>query len=216
MGWIIAAAVFLLVMFTRVGAHAYFGTELRVYAVVGFFKLKLLPARPRKLKKAAKIEESAEPPKPETPKDETPKVKAPKAESGSKFDFKPFLPLIPAVLKKLLRLPRFDIIEVKLLSASDMADKAALLYGRMWTAIGAATPFLRKFLRIGRYRVGADLSFTRSKPEVSGQIKVTVSVGGALLFALWAGYKFLVTIRKGGKNNGEQVVANDVGGNGAD
>ncbi|GHV08265.1 hypothetical protein FACS1894217_10420 [Clostridia bacterium] len=189
------------------GVDAYFGEELKLYLVVGCFKFRLRldkPKKPEKAKKAKAVSAVA-------PADAPAPVSAekPVERAKSSVDFKALVPLLPMAVRKLGRILKFNVIRLKVVAASAEADRAALMYGRTWTAIGVVTPFLKRYLRIKRYDVGAELDFAKTKPAISGRVKLTVSVFLAIGFAIWAGLKILPILKKGGKNNGIQTESDD-------
>ncbi|MCL2085312.1 MAG: hypothetical protein FWH06_08680, partial [Oscillospiraceae bacterium] len=198
---LVLLAVTFCVMTTRVGVYARFGSKgFTLKLVIGVFSLPLggKPKKPRKKRERrrglgkggteeAEKSKEAKPPKPAW-------------KILEQFDRRKLTRACFRIVDRFLRIPRVDILELRLTVASSEPHKAAVLYGRVCAALGAALPVVNKRLRVRRQKVITGLDFERTRMEAEGRVKITVRVGAAVWFGLWA-LAVLLRCRKNAKNS---------------
>ncbi|MCL2081465.1 MAG: hypothetical protein FWH16_05125 [Oscillospiraceae bacterium] len=178
LGAIAAGLTALLAM--KVGARVSFGDGLELRLIVG-------PVRKR-LRLDDKPGGGAAKPRaePESSGVDTEKKARPASPSQSGFDTKKLIRFALGAVPRFIKLLRVDELRFRYVAGGRSADRTAIAYGRACAAIGALLPFMDRYLRVRRRSVTADLDFGGGKTRCSGVIQVTVTVGAALMFGLWA------------------------------
>ena len=171
--WIlgILLALILLLLLLRVGVHIRFGDALCVTAMAGPVRLQLVP-------------------KPEKKKPEKPK----KQGSMPKLTLSDILALADLACDTLGNLRRKLRVEVLVLHVTlDGSDpaKAAMLYGRVWAALGALTPKLEQLFVIKKRDIQPILDYNEKEMKLDAQLVLTITIGRAICLAMRALVRFL-------------------------
>ena len=177
-GWAVfgmVLAVFVLIGCIPVGVDAsYRENGLALRLKIGLFKLKA--------KKPAANKPDA---KPEKPK---------KQFSVPKLTLSDILALADLACDTLGNLRRKLRVEVLVLhvtlNGSDPA-KAAMLYGRVWAALGALTPKLEQLFVIKKRDIQPILDYNEKEMKLDAQLVLTITIGRAICLALRALVRFL-------------------------
>ena len=191
-GWAvfgIVLAVFVLIGCIPVGVDAsYRENGLALRLKIGLFKLQVLPAKEKKKKPKPKEKKpAAKKPdaKPEKPKKQ---VSVPKLTLS---DILALADLACDTLGNLRRKLRVEVLVLHVtLDGSDPA-KAAMLYGRVWAALGALTPKLEQLFVIKKRDIQPILDYNEKKMKLDAQLVLTITIGRAICLALRALVRFL-------------------------
>ena len=191
-GWAvfgIVLAVFVLIGCIPVGVDAsYRENKLALRLKIGLFKLQVLPAKEKKKKPKPKTKKPAEnkpDAKPEKPK---------KQGSMPKLTLSDILALADLACDTLGNLRRKLRVEVLVLHVTlDGSDpaKAAMLYGRVWAALGALTPKLEQLFVIKKRDIQPILDYNEKEMKLDAQLVLTITIGRAICLALRALVRFL-------------------------
>lgn len=214
MGWWITLGVLVLLAVLPLGASVrYNGDGPLVRVILGPIKFTVFPLKKKEKKEKTKKEpqkEQAQPQQnlPQNPKPPAkPKEKKPKEEKGGSWT--DFLPLVKEVLRFLnvfRRRLRMNVLELKLIMASDDPCDLAVNYGRAWAAVGNLLPQLERAFVIKKRNIEVECDFTASQTLVIARLDVTITLGRLLasvvVFAVRALIEFLKLKkkRKGGAN----------------
>ena len=191
-GWAvfgIVLAVFVLIGCIPVGVDAsYRENGLALRLKIGLFKLQVLPAKEKKKKPKPKAKKpAAKKPdaKPEKPKKQ---VSMPKLTLS---DILALADLACDTLGNLRRKLRVEVLVLHVtLDGSDPA-KAAILYGRVWAALGALTPKLEQLFVIKKRDIQPILDYNEKEMKLDAQLVLTITIGRAICLALRALVRFL-------------------------
>lgn len=216
-GWLIFGIVLLclwLVGRLRLGAAVRYGQELAVDLRIGPFQAHILPTPPEK---------TGKPPKAKKPKKEKPPKTEPAAPKQKKWGVSDIvslvLDLIPVAVEALGKLRRKLCIErlyVDWMGAgAEDAAKAAILCGRLQTAVGTMLPALETAADLRSYRIRLDVDYNADKMALTADAAASFTLGQLVCIALWLAVKgFVIFIKhngqvkqKAGKNNGKQAAA---------
>ena len=193
-GWAVfgmVLAVFVLIGCIPVGVDAsYRENELALRLKIGLLKLQVLPAKekmkkPKETQKAKKIVAKKPDAKPEKPK---------KQGSMPKLTLSDILALADLACDTLGNLRRKLRVEVLVLHVTlDGSDpaKAAMLYGRVWAALGALTPKLEQLFVIKKRDIQPILDYNEKEMKLDAQLVLTITIGRAICLALRALVRFL-------------------------
>ena len=191
-GWAvfgIVLAVFVLIGCIPVGVDASYrenGLVLRLK--IGLFKLQVLPAKEKKKKPKPKAK------KPAANKPDAKPEKSKKQGSMPKLTLSDILALADLACDTLGNLRRKLRVEVLVLyvtlDGSDPA-KAAMLYGRVWAALGALTPKLEQLFVIKKRDIQPILDYNEKEMKLDAQLVLTITIGRAICLALRALVRFL-------------------------
>ena len=191
-GWAvfgIVLAVFVLIGCIPVGVDAsYRENGLALRLKIGLFKLQVLPAKEKKKKpkpKAKKPVANKPDAKPEKPK---------KPGSMPKLTLSDILALADLACDTLGNLRRKLRVEVLVLHVTlDGSDpaKAAMLYGRVWAALGALTPKLEQLFVIKKRDIQPILDYNEKEMKLDAQLVLTITIGRAICLVLRALVRFL-------------------------
>ena len=191
-GWAvfgIVLAVFVLIGCIPVGVDAsYRENGLALRLKIGLFKLQVLPAKEKKKKPKPKAKKPAAN-KPDA-KPEKPKTQG----SMPKPTLSALLALADLACDTLGNLRRTLRVEVLVLHVTlDGSDpaKAAMLYGRVWAALGALTPKLEQLFVIKKRDIQPILDYNEKKMKLDAQLVLTITIGRAICLALRALVRFL-------------------------
>ena len=191
-GWVvfgIVIAVFVLIGCIPVGVDAsYRENELALRLKIWLFRVQVLPAKEKKKKPKPKAKKpTAKKPdaKPEKPKKQ---VSMPKLTLS---DILALADLACDTLGNLRRKLRVEVLVLHVtLDGSDPA-KAAMLYGRVWAALGALTPKLEQLFVIKKRDIQPILDYNEKEMKLDAQLVLTITIGRAVSLALRAGVRFL-------------------------
>ena len=191
-GWAvfgIVLAVFVLIGCIPVGVDAsYRENGLALRLKIGLFKLQVLPAKEKKKKPKPKAK------KPAANKPDAKPEKSKKQGSMPKLTLSDILALADLACDTLGNLRRKLRVEVLVLHVTlDGSDpaKAAMLYGRVWAALGALTPKLEQLFVIKKRDIQPILDYNEKKMKLDAQLVLTITIGRAICLALRALVRFL-------------------------
>ena len=219
MGWLITLGILLLLGILPLGVSVIYdedGPLVRVIA--GPLKIQVFPMRKKgsgkKKEKKPKQKTDAQqaPKKQRTAKSEDPSGSAKPAEKKKKSGgpITDFLPLVNVVLKFLdgfRRKLRVNVLELKLILASDDPCDLAVNYGRAWAAVGNLMPRLERVFVIQKRDIEVECDFTADKTRVLARLDLTITLGrilGLVFVLLGRAIVQLIKIvikRKGGAVN---------------
>ncbi len=191
-GWAVfgmVLAVFVLIGCIPVGVDAsYRENELALRLKIWLFRVQVLPAKEKKKKPKPKEKKpAAKKPdaKPEKPKKQ---VSMPKLTLS---DILALADLACDTLGNLRRKLRVEVLVLHVtLDGSDPA-KAAILYGRVWAALGALTPKLEQLFVIKKRDIQPILDYNEKEMKLDAQLVLTITIGRAICLALRALVRFL-------------------------
>ena len=191
-GWAvfgIVLAVFVLIGCIPVGVDAsYRENGLALRHKIGLFKLQVLPAKEKKKKPKPKAK------KPVANKPDAKPEKHKKQGSIPKLTLSDILALADLACDTLGNLRRKLRVEVLVLHVTlDGSDpaKAAMLYGRVWAALGALTPKLEQLFVIKKRDIQPILDYNEKEMKLDAQLVLTITIGRAICLALRALVRFL-------------------------
>ena len=201
---LIIVGILLLIGMIPVGVMVHYHGEVAVKLVVAFFRIGILPAKPKsrkqlakeaakKEKKAAKKKEKKkkqqaqsliakppEPPKPKKPLTDTVAGLVPWAKLGVRF--------VGEVFHKRLCIRRLRIRAA--LAGGDPA-KLALSNGKAWEAIGTALPILERAFVIKERKIVVYPDFLASKTDLEAEVYIRLRIGGLVLMVFRYGFRAL-------------------------
>lgn len=190
---LVLLAVFWLISLIRIGGRVSYGEAgLSASALVGPFKIRLLPGRPKKKK-------------PEKPKKEVPPAaekhkKEPKeGKPGTLSRLMQLLPVVGQACGALKRKIRIDDLELELIWGGTDPAAVALGYGRANAALGMLWPILDHNFKVKRHAFQVSLDYGRGEPGVELRAAVTLTVGQAAALGLRYGAKALAAWFKSGR-----------------
>ena len=191
-GWAVfgmVLAVFALIGCIPVGVDAsYRENELALRLKIWLFRVQVLPAKEKKKKpkpKAKKPAANKPDAKPEKPKQQ---FSVPKLTLS---DILALADLACDTLGNLRRKLRVEVLVLQVtLDGSDPA-KAAMLYGRVWAALGALTPKLEQLFVIKKRDIQPILDYNEKEMKLDAQLVLTITIGRAICLALRALVRFL-------------------------
>ena len=196
MGWLIALAVIVLLIFLPVGVSARFDENGAVANLIaGPLRFRLYPAKSKKSKKTEK-KTTGEPQKKTGG--------SAQKKGGSYSDFLPVLKIVMELLESFRRKLRVKNLEFKLILAGGDPADLALNYSKAWAAVGNIMPHLERFLTIQKRDISVNCDFTAEKTLVFAAVDLTITLGRLLRLGLWHGgrvlyhYFKIVNQRKGG------------------
>lgn len=190
---LVLLAVFWLISLIRIGGRVSYGEAgLSASALVGPFKVRLLPGRPKKKKpeKPQKEKPPAAEKHEEEPKDGKP---------GTLSRLMQLLPVVGQACGALRRKIRIDDLELELIWGGTDPAAAALGYGRANAALGMLWPILDHNFKVKRHAFQISLDYGRGEPGVELRAAVTLTVGQAAALGLRYGTKALAVWIKSGR-----------------
>ena len=200
MGWLIAAAVIILLLILPLGASIIYNADgPLVRLVAGPIFIRLYPGKKQDPDKPIKPKKKKEKPK----KEKKPATGATKKKGGPISDFYPFVKLVFDFLKDFKNKLRFDVVKFHLLMAGGDPADLAINYGKAWAIVGDAWALLETWFVIKKRDVEISCDFEGSTTLVDARIDLTITLGRILWLALSDGVKAIreyLKIRK--KRNG--------------
>ena len=182
MGWLIALAVLAGVALLPVGIRGiYRESEACLWLLIGPFKFRLYPAKPKEKKETAQPKEKRA-------------GRSPKG--GSWQDFLPVTRTVLDFLNQLRKKVGVKNLELKLILAGDDPADLAIHYGQAWAALGNLMPQLDRVLTIRKKDVEVECDFTAETTRIYARVDATVSVARALHLGGRYGVKLIKDILK--------------------
>lgn len=203
MGWLITAAVLMLLAIIPLGVSVRYDSEgPRIFAAIGPIRYKVFPGK----KKKEKSEE--EKPKKQRKNDNksADKKQKPKESGGKLTDFLPLVRLALDFLVKFRKKLRVNYLELKVTLAG--ADPASLAenYGKAWIALGNLMPHLERYFVIRKRDLQIQCDFVADDTVIIARLDITITLGRLIGLAAVYGIRGiseflkLMKIRKGGAN----------------
>ena len=197
MGWLIALAVIVAVLWIPLGVTAsYEESGAVVKLVLGFLRFQLYPGKPKEKKEEPKKEQKPAPGKPAAPKEEK--------KGGSVSDFFPLVDVVLDFLSDIRRKLRVDLLEIRFCMAGGDPADLGIQYGRTVAAVSALDPQLERLFVIKKKHIRVECDFNGEKSQVWANVRLTITVGRILSMGLRHGTKALreymkiMKLRKGG------------------
>lgn len=180
-----------------------------VWILIGPFSMTLIPKKdkpkkekkPKQKKKVNKGEQKSHESVPE-------KERKNSGVGGTIALFRELLPLGLDALGHIRRTITIKDFSLHLMvgGKGDTPDKAAVLYGSAWAAIGNLIPLLENNFQIKKRDLQAEIDFTQEENRIFAEAALTLTVGEILWIGLYYGLKalnvFLKNRKKGGKKHG--------------
>ena len=190
---LVLLAVFWLISLIRIGGRVSYGEAgLSASALVGPFKIRLLPGRPKKKK-------------PEKPKKEVPPAaekhkKEPKeGKPGTLSRLMQLLPVVGQACGALKRKIRIDDLDLQLIWGGSDPAAVAVGYGQANAALGMIWPILDNNFKVKRHCFQIGMDYGRTQPAVELQAAVTLTIGQIVTLGVHYGVKALFTWIKSGR-----------------
>ena len=205
---LVILAVLVLIGCIPVGVDAAYGEGgVLLSAKIGFFRLQILPAKPKKQKKPKKPKQQkpAASPAPSAAPDAPaePAAKKKLALPGGLNGILRLVNLALSTLGDLRRKLRVEELTLHVTFEGDDPADAALHYGQAWAAVGALMPALDRLFVIKKRDICPILDYNREQMSVDAHLILTITIGRALALGLKAGLGFLKLLndsKKGGAN----------------
>ena len=205
MGWIIAIVILFLLAVLPLGVSIRYNSDGAVVKVLaGPIKIKVFPRsskekREKKKPEKKTAEASADLPKPpQPPKTAVPQKKEEKG--GSLLDFLPLVRLALDFLGDFRRKLRLNVLELKLIMASDDPCDLAVNYGRAWAAVSNLMPQLEQLFIIRKRNVEVECDFMASETLVIAHLDITITLGRLIglvvVYGIRAVKEFLIIQKK--------------------
>ena len=195
MGWLIALAIILLILFCPIGVSARYDQQGAVVKVIaGPLRLQVFPGKKKKKEKET-------PPAQSQGTDNAPQEKT---QGGSLTDFIPTVRLVFDFLAELRRKLLVKKLVLKVVLAGDDPCDLAVNYGRACGALASVEPQLSRFFRIRRKELDVECDFTADKTTVYAAVDLTITIIRIFSLGLRHGVKILreyariTKLRKGG------------------
>lgn len=192
MGWVIALALIVLLIFLPVGLNASFNDEgFRISRIIGPVRM----LRKKKTGKSGKKTTNSA-----ASRDSTRK-------GGDYKDFLPLLELLVDLLSDFRQKVRINNLKLKLVLAGNDPCDLAINYGRAWAILGNLMPHLEKAFIIKNRNLEVECNFVSDRVLIEANADITITVGRLLRLGLKHGFRIvkeyirLLNIRKGGAKN---------------
>ena len=192
MGWLITLLILTCLAILPLGVSIVYdedGAVVRVIAGPVKFKVFPLPKKEKKPKKekSQKKEKDTSKKETKTKKQTTTSGKTgnaagePQKKKGGPIT--DFLPLVKVLLKFLdgfRRKLRLNVLELKLIMASDDPCDLAINYGKAWAAVGNLMPQLERIFVIQKRNIEVECEFTADKTLVIARLDLSITLGRLL------------------------------------
>ena len=213
MGWLITFGILFLLAVLPLGVSVSYDEAGAVVKVIaGPVKITLFP-RPKKEKKPKKTENKPQPAsqkqettleteqpaqskKTETPAQTAKEAKPDKKSGGSITDFLPLVRIALDMLGAFRRRLRVNMLELKLIMASDDPCDLAVNYGRAWAAVGNLMPRLERVFVIKKRNIEVECDFESGQTTVIARLDLTITLGRIIATAVVYGVKALIEFLK--------------------
>lgn len=196
MGWLITAAVLILIGFVRLAFYVRYDADgPLVQLLLGPLKWTLVPGKKKdnKKEKKKKDQKKADASKEDKlPTDPPPAAKPKKKKSGGSLaDFLPLVKVVLDFLGEFFNRIRFQKLYFKLILAGDDPCDLAVNYGRAWAALGNLGPVLDNALHIKKRDLQIECDFEAEQTLVDAEANITITLGRTLHLLLRYGYRAL-------------------------
>lgn len=183
--------VLLLIGQIRVGGRAEFNKDgFFLWIRLGWFKIKLLPAKPKE-EKTPKPQKPKKKKEPKQPKKEKPSTPLPEKIGGALTYAQELLPVGLEAAKGMWRGLRVDTLELELTAGSPDPADAAMVYGQANAALGALWYPLTKAFHVKDGSARVRLDFDDPGTTVYGTAALSIKIGTVVWIGLRAGVKAL-------------------------
>ncbi len=190
---LIILAVFYLIGMIRLGGRLKYGEAgFSVHILAGPVKIQVLPAPPRKPKKA-------KPQKEKKPGPETPAKPKPEGRPGTLQRVMSVLPRILDAVGALKRRIRIDDVDLTLIWGGTDPASIAIGYGRANAALGALWPLVENNFKVKRRSLDIRMDYGRTEPAVEVTAAFTLTLGQVLTLAVWHGGRVLIQWVRSGR-----------------
>ena len=190
MGWLIALAVVLAILFFPLGFSAiYRQNDPGVWLLIGPLRFRVYPENRKKKKKRKSPQK---------------KDKKDFLKGGRYRDFVPVARTLYAFLGEFRQRIRVKRLEFKLILAGEDPADLAINYGRAWAALGSLIPRLDRLFNIKKRNIEVECDFTAEETLVYARIDATLTLMTAVHLLSKHGIKIikqlleLKKLRKGG------------------
>lgn len=183
MGWLIALAILMGIALLPFGIRGvYQESTAGVWVLIGPFKFRLYPAKPKAKKKKTSSQ--------------TKKAEKKTKKGGSLSDFYPIVRTVLDFLEQLRRKVSVKNLELKIILAGDDPCNLAVNYGRAWAAVGSLMPQLDRFLSIRKKNIEVECDFLADSTKVYAKVDATLTVARAFSLGARHGIKIIKDILK--------------------
>ena len=197
---LIVLLVLWLISLIRVGGRVRYGQEgLYAAALLGPFKLQLLPAKPKKKKKPEKEKKKKEPP----PQEEKHKKEPMDGQPGTLSRLMKLLPVAAQACGALKRKICINELNLELIWGGSDPAAIALGYGQANAVLGMLWPIFDHNFRVKRHSFQIGMDYGRTQPVVEIQAAVTLTVGQIVTLGIRYALKALFTWIKSGRPAGK-------------
>lgn len=190
MGWLIALAVLLVLLFLPFGFCAiYRQSNAGIWLLVGPLKFRVFPGNKKGKNTKQQVANKT---------DNNP------SKGGSLWDFQPVVRTIIQFLEEFRKKMRVKNLELHLVLAGDDPSDLAVNYGRAWAAVGNFVPQLERFLVIKKRNIQVECDFYAEETLIFARVDATITLIRALQLLSMHGTKIikqlmdLKKLRKGG------------------
>ena len=208
MGWLITLLILICLAILPLGVSVVYdedGAVIRVIAGPVKFKVFPLPKKEKKPKKekSPKKEKTA-PKKQGKPKKKTATsgktgnaaAEQPKKKGGPITDFLPLVKVLLKFLDGFRRKLRVNVLELKLIMASDDPCDLAVNYGKAWAAVGNLMPRLERLFVIKKRNIEVECDFEAARTTVIARLDLTITLGRIIATVVVYGVKALIEFLK--------------------
>lgn len=192
MGWLITLLILTCLAILPLGVSIVYDEDGAIVRVIaGPVKFKVFPL-PKKEKKPKKEKSPKKEKKTSQKQAKTKKQTATSGKTGNTAGdpqkkkggpITDFLPLVKVLLKFLdgfRRKLRVNVLELKLIMASDDPCDLAVNYGKAWAAVGNLMPQLERIFVIQKRNIEVECDFTADKTLVIARLDLSITLGRLL------------------------------------
>jgi hypothetical protein len=209
--WILGAIAVLFALFCLLplGILVSIEESASAWVTIGPFRIQAAPTKQKKKQKAEKKKKERK--EPDTILDRLKKLPKPTLED-LKSAYQALWPPMKRALKRLRRGIRIHPLSLSVvLAGKEDPAKAAVSYGYANAAVWTVMPVLEQLLVIPDPGIHLGIDFEREKPEIRGQIGLSVRIGTLLALGFQIGipvFKWLLRYRNGHRNSAEKAQKN--------
>ena len=209
-GWIILLiilAVLFLLSLLRLGGIVRYGPEgLTVKLIAGPLRIGVLPPKPKKKPRKPRKEK---PPKGKKARHKKPsgEEKPPEEKAGTVGRLMKLLPTVAEAAGTLKRKISIDRLSLSVVWGGEDTAAVALGYGRANALLGMIWPLLDNNFKVKNCDFRVDLDYGKTRPELTLDAALTMTVGQLLAFGIYYGVKLLMNWSRSGKRSGTQQEA---------
>lgn len=200
---LIVLLVLWLISLIRVGGRVRYGQEgLSVCVLAGPFKIRLLPAKPKKQRP-----EKGKKPKKKKPAQAEEHKEAEPGRPGTLSRLMQLLPIVGQACGALKRKIRIDDLELELIWGGSDPAAIALGYGQANGVLGILWPLFDHNFKVKRHSFQIGMDYGRTQPGVELQAAVTMTVGQIVTLGVHYGVKALIAWIKSGRTAAKRQEA---------